>query len=319
LFQLIHEQLAEHREIDITASTVPHPTRGIFSMLRNILYTRRFRDRINHISGDVHYVTLALDPSRTILTIHDCVAIERNRSNPLRFHFFKLFWLTLPLKRARMITTVSQKTKDEIRRYAGKLADRITVVGNFVDPRFSRVDRPFNAQRPTILQIGTTVNKNLERLIEALDGLPCRLVVIGKLSPSIEAAIRKHGVECEHFHHVPFEDVKRAYEEADIISFASLYEGFGLPILEGNAVGRPVVTSNCSPMNEVAADAACLVDPMDAKSIRAGIERIIHDPAYREELVRRGFENVKRYSIETVADQYLQLYKQIAGNGAAKA
>jgi glycosyltransferase involved in cell wall biosynthesis len=86
-----------------------------------------------------------------------------------------------------------------------------------------------------------------------------------------------------------------------------------LPIVEGQAVGRPVVTSNCSSMAEVAGDSACLVDPLDVASIRAGVARVCGDADYRAELVRRGFENVKRFSARAVAEQYAALYREVAG------
>ena len=76
-------------------------------------------------------------------------------------------------------------------------------------------------------------------------------------------------------------------------------------------VGRPVVTSNLWSMPEVAGNAACLVDPLDVASIRAGICRVIQDSAYRERLVEAGFENVKRFQVETIAAQYANLYRSV--------
>ena len=97
-----------------------------------------------------------------------------------------------------------------------------------------------------------------------------------------------------------------------MLMFASTYEGFGLPIVEANAVGRPVVTSNLSPMPEVAADAACLVDPHDVGSIRVGVKRIINDGLYRESLVAAGYRNAQRFRPATVAGNYALLYRQVA-------
>jgi glycosyltransferase involved in cell wall biosynthesis len=109
------------------------------------------------------------------------------------------------------------------------------------------------------------------------------------------------------------EALLRAYEEADLVVFASLAEGFGLPIIEANAMGRAVVTSNLSPMKEVAADAACLVDPYDVDDIRRGIRRVIEDDGYRDRLIERGHENATRFTARVVAEQYARLYEKIAG------
>lgn len=85
-----------------------------------------------------------------------------------------------------------------------------------------------------------------------------------------------------------------------------------MPIAEANAVGRPVVTSNFAPMTEVVADAAFLVGPCSPASIRAGVERIMQKPDYREALVTNGFRNTQQFKLEMVAHQYAELYPQIA-------
>jgi len=99
-----------------------------------------------------------------------------------------------------------------------------------------------------------------------------------------------------------------------MVVFASLAEGFGLPIIEANAIGRPVVTSNLSPMKEVAGDAGCLVNPCDVTDIRDGIRRVIGDDEYRNALIERGYENAQRYRADVVARQYARLYEYLAGS-----
>ena len=101
------------------------------------------------------------------------------------------------------------------------------------------------------------------------------------------------------------------YNAADIFLFPSLYEGFGIPVLEAMACGTPVITSNCSSLPEVAGNAAVLVEPMDIQTIVREVIRIYEDHVYRKTLVDRGFERVKGFTWEAVADQISKIYEQI--------
>jgi glycosyltransferase involved in cell wall biosynthesis len=109
------------------------------------------------------------------------------------------------------------------------------------------------------------------------------------------------------------------YRNADIVSFCSLAEGFGLPIIEAQALGVPVITSNISPMKEVAGEGALLVDPNNPDCIAAGIAEIINNEALRMKIVGTGSENVRRFSPEHVAGQYWKLYMEIAADNSQHA
>jgi glycosyltransferase involved in cell wall biosynthesis len=97
-----------------------------------------------------------------------------------------------------------------------------------------------------------------------------------------------------------------------MVVFASLYEGFGLPILEAQAMGRPVITSNFGAMREAAGDGALLVDPYSVEAIREAVLRIKREPALREDLIAKGRENAERFRAEAVAARYAELYRNLA-------
>jgi glycosyltransferase involved in cell wall biosynthesis len=159
--------------------------------------------------------------------------------------------------------------------------------------------------------VGTAQNKNLPRLIDAVAGLACTLVIIGPIPDQVLCQLREAGIDYENHVDLSGPELVRQYEESDLVAFTSVYEGFGLPIIEAQAVGRPVLTSNRPPMFEVAGEGACLVDPTDSKSIRAGIERIVCDAAFRHRLIENGFENIKRYQPQQIARHYLALYEKV--------
>jgi glycosyltransferase involved in cell wall biosynthesis len=108
------------------------------------------------------------------------------------------------------------------------------------------------------------------------------------------------------------EELVEAYRRCDMVVFASLYEGFGLPILEAQAMGRPVITSNFGAMREAAGDGALLVDPYSVEAIRDAVLRIKREPALREDLIAKGLRNAERFRAEAVAERYAEVYREIA-------
>jgi glycosyltransferase involved in cell wall biosynthesis len=313
LFGALIRELCNGNRISPSQIEVPYISQGLRSVWKNIQSVRGMESAVVHVTGDIHYVVLACKANHTVLTIHDCVILGRNRQRPLRFVLFKLLWYYLPMRRAAVITTVSEKTKQELYQYVGKLADRVVVIPNGYDPAFTFRRKQFNLVKPTLLHIGTSPHKNLDRLMEAIEGLPCRLVIVGQLTDLQKANLVDRRIEYEQYQNTSQADIIRLYERCDIVTFVSLYEGFGMPVLEGQVVGRPVVTSNSSPMVDVGGAGACYVDPTNVADIRRGILRVCQDESYRDELIRAGRENAQQYTIERIAAQYADLYTSLEG------
>jgi glycosyltransferase involved in cell wall biosynthesis len=264
---------------------------------------------VNHVTGDIHFLALGLRGERTILTIHDCHTLERLRG--VRRWLFKRLWFDLPIRRAAMVTVISHETKRQLIGHLGALPEKIEVIPDAVSPIFRPSPKPFAADCPQILHIGTMPNKNLPRLIQALKGLNCRLKVVGILEDSLRGELDRSGVAYDCESNLGEADMYRVYCEADLLCYASTYEGFGMPIIEAQWVERPVVTSNCSSMPEVAGQGACLVDPFDVDSIREGLLKVISDAAYRASLIEHGRKNRERFSLSEVARRYFALYQRL--------
>lgn len=303
--------------VDWKVAAAPCSSVGFLRRLYNVLDAVFRQGDVNHITGDIHYIAALLRKGRTVLTIHDCVSLERLRG--AKKTAVRLLWYWLPVKRSAIVTVISESTKRELLRYVKCDPRKIRVVYNCILPEFVPWPREFNHSCPTILQVGTAPNKNLRRVAEALEGIRCRLQIIGKLSEEQKETLACRRIDYAAAADVSDDELVQSYRNADLVVFASTYEGFGLPIIEANATGRPVVTSDVYSMPEVAGDAACIVDPFDVKSIRAGILRIIQDPVCRSELVRNGFKNVERFRSRVIAAEYTKLYYEIVdGNRHAE-
>lgn len=282
--------------------------------LINIFYVFFLRFRFNrstifHITGDVHYLALALPAKRTVLTIHDCVFLKTYTG--FKRYILKKTYLDWPLRRLRHATVISAKTREEIENYCSNARATVHVIPNPLMPEFAYKPRPFNNERPRILFVGTNSNKNLDRVIESLKGRSCVLVVLGHLSGEYMDMLEKAGIAYENRFSLTDAEVADLYAGSDLLLFPSVYEGFGLPVIEAFKTGRPVVTSNISPMAEIAEDAAQLVDPYSVSSIVDGVQTVIADRRIRENMVARGLAVADKYDGEAVSKKYLAVYREM--------
>ncbi len=308
VFQQIAKDLPEGR-FEIERQSMPYGN-GIFGTFLNLLFFRPKPADIYHITGQVHYIALRLPKNKTVLTIHDLVFLHRRSG--LRRLVLKWLFLKLPLKKLDFVTTVSRSTKDEILKYNFIDEQKIRVIENPIIEGFEpRDEKPFDENCPVILQIGTAENKNLVNLIHALHGIKCKLRIIGRLDAKISETLSSCAIKYENTSGLDQKDIAEEYRKADIVAFCSTYEGFGLPIIEAHAMHKPIITSDRSPMKEVAGTGACLVDPDDVLSIRSGLQKIINDPEYRTSLIEQGKKNVHRFDGKKVAAQYADLYNDI--------
>ena len=191
------------------------------------------------------------------------------------------------------------------------------MVTNCVRDEFQPCRRPFDEEAPVVLQVGTGPNKNVERVAAALVGTPCRLHIVGRLDDQQRRAIGATGVSFNELGFLSDAALVSEYKVADLIVFASLYEGFGLPIPDAQATGRPVITSERCSMPEVAGGGATFVDPEDIGSIRQAVKRLVNDGTLRARCVEAGFENVRNYTAEVVARRYEAVYDRVQGTSRA--
>lgn len=305
LFHVIKNELGK-MNITYQIFINPYP---FSKMLKALKYFRKKQGDINHITGDIHWVSLALDSDKTLLTVHDLSGLHQYTG--IKKFIYYLLWVYLPFKKLKYITVISEKTKQEIIKLLPSVAHKIHVIPNCITIDVLPLFFKENHERTKILIVGTRSNKNIERVIQACKNLEVNISIVGRLDKNQQFILEENNQHYTNYINISDSDLKKLYDENDILCFPSTYEGFGLPILEAQARNCVVITSDLSPMNDVAGNGALLVDPYNTENIRSSIIKIMSEPDFKKELISKGHENVKKYTPELVVQQYIELYQKI--------
>ena len=272
---------------------------------------------------------------RRVVTVHDLGYLYFPRAHPWHQRLYLDLSTRWNARAAAHLLADSQATKaDLVARYSTP-PEKITVAYPGRDERLAPVRDPalveavktrYGITGDYFLYLGTLQpRKNLLRLVAAFAHLITqsphlqisKLILAGKrgwLYDDLFAQVHRLGLEGRVLFpgYVPDEDKAALLSGALAFVFPSLYEGFGLPVLEAQACGCPVITSITSSLPEVAGDAALLVDPGDTSAIAAAMQQVATDPTLRENLIERGFANVRRFSWTACAQSVLGVIEQCA-------
>jgi glycosyltransferase involved in cell wall biosynthesis len=167
-------------------------SKGVVDRIKIIFEAKRNQGDVNHITGDIHFAAILLNKNKTILTVHDCGMLSASKG--IKHALLKYFWFTLPLKKVAMVTVVSEATKAELLKYVTYNEAQIKVIPVAVSESFTCHPKAFNKQKPVILQVGTKPNKNLDRLVEAIKGIPCHLQIIGIVPEEIKTKLAHYNI-----------------------------------------------------------------------------------------------------------------------------
>ena len=308
LFNSMYQYLSNDYHVDNYYLPNGHYNKMSY-IIENYRYAKRIDADIYHISGEVYFITPAFPKEKIILTVHDFVDLENMKGIKRMIRY--IFWYYIPFHHCKYIACISHNTYRELESRFPFAKNKIIYSPNPISDKYIRSDKEFNGLCPQILIVGTRINKNIDRIISAVKGIKCKLLIIGKLSDQQKKLLSNNKVMYKNVFHISDNDMINAYIESDMLCFPSLYEGFGRPIIEANAIGRPVITSKIEPMIEVGGDAALFVDPYDIKSIRNGILSIIKHDDLRNKLIHAGYENAEKYRAKNVAHIYKKIYKKV--------
>lgn len=308
VFHPIEQEMRKYCEVK--SLYLPMSNYKLISLWKNIhavldTLKKEYFDII-HITGTEHYLLPFIKKYTTIVTVHD-LGFYTNVPTSMRRVGKYILWIK-SLRYAKYVTFISESSQREAAKLVDLLPEKQSVIYNPISNDFQFQSKVFNVQYPRILHIGTKANKNLTNTIKALIGFPCTLRIIGKISDEERRLLIASKIKYSTAFNLSDEGIIKEYLMCDIVNFPSFYEGFGMPIIEGQKVGRVVVTSDLSPMKEIANGSAILVNPYDVQSIRNGY--VIAIKEYKE-YVKKGLENVKRFSVDVITKEYLKLYTDL--------
>lgn len=239
------------------------------------------------------------------------------------------------LRRASAVITDSESSRKDIIKYVGIRPEKISVVYLAAGEQFKnqksevkeqKLRTKYNLPEKFLLYVGdVTWNKNLPRLLDAVKKINVPLVMIGKnlvqedydksnpwnqdLNRVNELARDDKNIIRLGF--ISMEELTQIYNLATVFIMPSLYEGFGLPILEAMACGCPVIASKEGSLPEIAGDAVFYVDAYNVENIAYGIERVLKDKKLQGELIEKGYQNLKKFSWEKTAEETLKVYRKV--------
>lgn len=291
-----------------------------------------FRLRVD-LYHATHYVLPAVVPCRTVVTIHDIIHLLYPEFLPNRLAFIYAFrMIRRGVHRGDRILSVSQNTKSDLMRYFRVDGEKIEVVHNGIEELFheqlpedelNRWLKNLGLTRPYILFVGNPKpHKNLDNVVKAyaralkMNDFPHPLVCVGDKS-GIDFKVRQRAEQkgisdrIILLGHVAQEALPAIYQGASLFLYPTLYEGFGLPVVEAMASNVPVITSNNSSLKEIAAGYADLVNPLDVEGIAKAIVHCVCDADHRGSLRKLGLRRAQDFSWRRAAEQTLEIYRQV--------
>jgi len=281
------------------------------------------------------YISPLIAPCKQVVTVHDVVFKRYPDFFSPRDRILFSTLLPLTLHAVDAVITVSSHARDEILTFYPHLQGKVHVTLEAASSKlfkpindvraFERMQSEYEIDANFILAVGNLQpRKNLSRLIEAFsrireNGNPLQLVIVGKSqwqSSDIYTLVKKLDLDDKVVFtgYVPDEDLAVLYNMAAVFVYPSLYEGFGLPVLEAMNCGTPVITSNCSSLPEVAGDAAILVDPYSTDAISAAMEKVLNDNKLERDLSVIGKDWSGKFSWAKTAESTMDIYQKIINN-----
>lgn len=272
---------------------------------------------------------LPIKAKKRVVTIHDVFHLAFFETLNFKQKLYSKFVIKQAVKKSSKIFTVSSFSVNEIKKYTNTNKD-IQIIYNAIDftkftiindrIRLKNIKEKYQLPNEFLLFVGNVKpHKNIKNLLYAIKDINVNLVIVGKKDGFITGddevinLIKSGNMEDRVFFtgYVEDEDIPDIYNLATVFVFPSLYEGFGIPPLEAQACGCPVVCSNVASLPEVAGDSVIYCNPYDSNDIKEKIELLLNDKNLQNQLITKGYENIKRFSWKESAEKIIEVVERL--------
>lgn len=300
--------IKNNNQFNFKIKQLPFYSKGVINRLLNIFWSVFHQSEINHITGDINYIAFFLKKKKTILTILDLYSLKRLQG--IQKFLYYLLWVWLPIQRSKKILTISNSIKNEILNKFNVSPNKVAVIPCAVSNLFRKSNfKKKNNKFLTALIVGTSENKNFYRSILAIKNLNIRLNILGYLDKNQINLLRKYDIKYKNYLNIDQHMVVQIYLNSSFLLFPSLYEGFGIPIIEAQSIGIPVITSNMSPMRDISKlNSFYLVDPSNTQDIRNKIINLKNKFKINKEIIIKNRINSDKYLMLKIQSNYNKFY-----------
>lgn len=297
LLVLVPNKPLTHNDISFPIERVGRFDSHLWEQMELPLYVKR------HYNGQLLVNFAGLSSAlynNCVTTIHDLSFLENPKWFSLPYRLWYRWMTPITARRARRIITVSQFSRGEIVKHLGVSEEKVLVAYNAVTERLHQ-PKTKATERFVLTVSSLDPRKNLSRLVEAFKSLhltDCKLMVVGagnKVFGAVDG-LETSDAQVELLGYLNDEQIVEYYSNALAFVYPSLYEGFGIPVLEAMHFGTPVIAADIPPLHEVCQDAAVYCNPYDTQSIAAEIKHLLNDDALREKLSAKGLERQRQFS-----------------------
>lgn len=274
--------------------------------------TKNFDIKTKFIFHSSYYRTLKHKNAINITTVHD-FTYEYFERNPI-IRYIHCTQKHKAIRNSAHIVCISENTREDLFKFIPDInPENVSVIYNGVDQRFHRIKEA--KQQQYVLFVGNRESyKNFLPILKPLSECHANLRIVGKgLSAKETKALSDCGINYEYCGMVSDKELNNLYNEAICLIYPSLYEGFGLPLIEAQMAGCPVIAYNASSIPEIIGDKRLLINNIDTKSLKEKFA-MLSDPATRDDIIDAGIKNAQRFTWERMEEEYYQLYKRLLNN-----